>query len=442
MSMQELCSALNQEDAIEIKAILEVIITKLLPEVMSTHEKKNLTYIFLHQMALPVYYLNQSWNQTYGENTNRIVTRAFTIFMSVIYEFKNKETKNKKQSKEEFLSSSTRIILNSLFESFLTHSYSFENEGKDSAEDAKKSSVMNTLSFQLSPYVKMLPRFDAIPVIISCMRQDDLRIVKMAIETLTLLCQWNTSFVKIITDYTFSSTVYTLLTRLQYNIFNNLLVNHYTRKLKAKTLLLQRLRNNNSRDIEENEEENKRNIYQIDTTDEFLHSLLLLSADSIQSLFLCTEDNGQEEVLHSLLLLILYMEQNHHNSSQPSQLLTELHALNCEDLLMQFLYYYIEHTNEELIDLLLTVLLLLFQHFQEYHLFIDLSNDKKQSLLKCLRLHYQSIYEKVLTFILISILHTNDTQWFYQDDFTDSILQHYKTVSTTTQILISISFFC
>lgn len=45
MSMQELCSALNQEDAIEIKAILEVIITKLLPEVMSTHEKKNVSFV-------------------------------------------------------------------------------------------------------------------------------------------------------------------------------------------------------------------------------------------------------------------------------------------------------------------------------------------------------------------------------------------------------------
>lgn len=89
-------------------------------------------------MALPVYYLNQSWNETYGEDTNRIVARAFTIFMCVIYEFKNKETKNKQQSKEEFLSSSTRIILDSLFESFFTHSYSFEGEGKESNEDAKK----------------------------------------------------------------------------------------------------------------------------------------------------------------------------------------------------------------------------------------------------------------------------------------------------------------
>ena len=39
--MQELCSALNQEDATEIKAILEVIIVKLMPEVISKGEKKN-----------------------------------------------------------------------------------------------------------------------------------------------------------------------------------------------------------------------------------------------------------------------------------------------------------------------------------------------------------------------------------------------------------------
>lgn len=44
MTMQELCSALNQENAREIKAILEVMLTKLLPEVMSKDEKKNVQF--------------------------------------------------------------------------------------------------------------------------------------------------------------------------------------------------------------------------------------------------------------------------------------------------------------------------------------------------------------------------------------------------------------
>lgn len=41
MTMQELCAALNQEDANEIKTILEVILNKLLPEIESKNEKKN-----------------------------------------------------------------------------------------------------------------------------------------------------------------------------------------------------------------------------------------------------------------------------------------------------------------------------------------------------------------------------------------------------------------
>ena len=47
MTMQELCSALNQENAEEIKAILEVMVTKLLPEVMSKDEKKNVFLPFV-----------------------------------------------------------------------------------------------------------------------------------------------------------------------------------------------------------------------------------------------------------------------------------------------------------------------------------------------------------------------------------------------------------
>ena len=39
--MQELCAELNQEDPIEIKAIMEVILTKLMHEVLSDGEKKN-----------------------------------------------------------------------------------------------------------------------------------------------------------------------------------------------------------------------------------------------------------------------------------------------------------------------------------------------------------------------------------------------------------------
>mgnify|MGYP006975353522 FL=1 len=44
MSMQDLCSALNQDNPVEIQAIMEVIVKRLLPEV-SSGEKKNVTWI-------------------------------------------------------------------------------------------------------------------------------------------------------------------------------------------------------------------------------------------------------------------------------------------------------------------------------------------------------------------------------------------------------------
>ena len=47
MTMQELCAELNQEDPIEIKAIMEVILTKLMHEVLSDGEKKNLSLIHI-----------------------------------------------------------------------------------------------------------------------------------------------------------------------------------------------------------------------------------------------------------------------------------------------------------------------------------------------------------------------------------------------------------
>lgn len=50
MTKQELCSALNQEDAEEIKAVLEVMLSKLLPEVMSNDEKKNVCLLLFKLM--------------------------------------------------------------------------------------------------------------------------------------------------------------------------------------------------------------------------------------------------------------------------------------------------------------------------------------------------------------------------------------------------------
>lgn len=284
-------------------------------------------------MALPVYYLNQSWKQTYGERTNRIVARAFAIFTMVIYEFKNRETKNRTCTNDEFMDQSNNDIIQNLFDSLIQDMYSRETSEEDTKME--KSAVMNSLSFNLSPYVKLLPKFDAIPVLISCLRQDDIRMVKMAVETLTLLCQWNNSFVNMITDYFFSSALFTLLTRLRYNLFNGLRINH-TRSTRSK--LLSRIRNSaRSDDPSTDDEERKRNMFTLDTSDAFLNSLSQSAIDrtSLQEIFYCSEEEGQEQLLRSVLLLVLYMEGGrNHAGSQPSQLITELHASDCEGVLM------------------------------------------------------------------------------------------------------------
>ena len=280
-------------------------------------------------MALPVYYLNQSWKQTFGKRTNRIVLRAFVIFTTVIYEFKNRETKNRIQSADEFMENENRVIMNNLFESLIVDVYSKEQtEG-----NLSKSTVINSLSFNLSPYVKLLPKFDAIPVLISCLRQDDIRLVKMAVDTLTLLCQWNSSFVNTITNYMFSSTLYTLLTRLQYNLVHDIRINNSSRTIRSS--ILSRLRSPRREDDSDDDEERKRNAFVLDTTDSFFNSLCSSDDDSLtalQTIFACSEEDGQLQVLRSVLLLIVYMEGGKKQIS--SQLITELHASDCESILM------------------------------------------------------------------------------------------------------------
>ena len=47
MSIQDLCSSLKQEDPVEIKAVLEAILYRLFPEVLSDGEKKNVVFLYL-----------------------------------------------------------------------------------------------------------------------------------------------------------------------------------------------------------------------------------------------------------------------------------------------------------------------------------------------------------------------------------------------------------
>ena len=45
MTIQELCSCLKQEDPLEIKSVLEVILYKLFPEILSDGEKSNVAIL-------------------------------------------------------------------------------------------------------------------------------------------------------------------------------------------------------------------------------------------------------------------------------------------------------------------------------------------------------------------------------------------------------------
>lgn len=91
-------------------------------------------------------------------------------------------------------------------------------------------------------------------------------------------------------------------------------------------------------------------------------------------------------------------------------------------------------------DLLLSVLLLFFKSYQFYSRFTSFSTSEQSLFLQCMAMSRSSIYEQALTLILTSIIRTQDQEWFYVDDFTDSILHHYKSVSSYTKILISISW--
>ena len=45
MTIQELCACLKQEDPLEIKSVLEVILYKLFPEILSDGEKSNVAML-------------------------------------------------------------------------------------------------------------------------------------------------------------------------------------------------------------------------------------------------------------------------------------------------------------------------------------------------------------------------------------------------------------
>ena len=88
---------------------------------------------------------------------------------------------------------------------------------------------------------------------------------------------------------------------------------------------------------EELEEEKRRNVYTLDTSDSFFASIsgTTESGNSLQSVFSCSEETGQTQVLHQVLLLILTMEGKRQGvSSGPTELITELHASDCEGILL------------------------------------------------------------------------------------------------------------
>ena len=93
-------------------------------------------------MALPVYYLNRLWDYVPGMTSNdeqekehelqikRVSLRAFGILSAIIYEFRNRETKNKSCSPEEFMDKFNMQIMTYLFESFMKDGLTHDDNGK------------------------------------------------------------------------------------------------------------------------------------------------------------------------------------------------------------------------------------------------------------------------------------------------------------------------
>ena len=82
------------------------------------------------------------------------------------------------------------------------------------------------------------------------------------------------------------------------------------------------------------------------------------------------------------------------------------------------LFRYIGMKDEKTVDLILSVLLLLFKSYHNYALFTDLTDSQKSLLLSCTKMKRRSVYEQALTLILISILRTDDVGWFELEAFT------------------------
>ena len=101
------------------------------------------------------------------------------------------------------------------------------------------------------------------------------------------------------------------------------------------------------------------------------------------------------------------------------------------------IFVFIKEKNEEMVDLVLSVLLLLFKSFPNYALFCDMEDKKKAVFLQCVKMNRRAVREQSLTLLLISILRTQNISWFYTDFFTDSILHSYASLHSVTQILIS-----
>ena len=98
---------------------------------------------------------------------------------------------------------------------------------------------------------------------------------------------------------------------------------------------------------------------------------------------------------------------------------------------------FIKEKNEEMVDLVLSVLLLLFKSFPNYALVCDMEDKKKAVFLQCVKMNRRAVREQSLTLLLISILRMQNISWFYTDCFTDSILHSYASLHSVTQILIS-----
>lgn len=89
-----------------------------------------------------------------------------------------------------------------------------------------------------------------------------------------------------------------------------------------------------------------------------------------------------------------------------------------------------------MITAVLQVYWILFQRFPDYARFVSLEDPQRAALLSCMG-RAQAVSELLWLLVLLSILHTHDTTWFFTEGFLAALQASYAASSASLQLLSS-----